>query len=549
MSFSLTAALRLNDQSFTSGMRRASQAVSRMSGSSSSLTSQVAKLAATYKVTTLAVDTLKTAMQGAMQIETDKLTLGALVNDTEKANKLFDMLQQKGLKSVFSDADFMGAGKAFLPITKDLGQINSLLGITERLASSNPMEGMVGASFAIREALSGDLVSLQERFNIPRSMLKETFKGADTATEKIAALDKVLNQLGFTQQFVNKVNTSASAQWQTLQSNVTTALAKMGTAALEKLKAPLTDINNWIQDGGLIFLKEKGSDFLASAVSKAVEFGTYVKDNWPTIKQNFEDFNTALEPIKTGFSVILTGVKGISSFIASNWSGTITVVLALAAAVATFRAAMVGLMIIQGVIALVKGLQLAYGLLTGAQWALNIAMDANPVGALILAISALVGISVLLYRNWDLVKSKTVALWNSLGPLKGVFLALLGPIGAVISAIRTLASHWGSFKSSISNFKMPSFGMPKILGGNGLIQKGKSHAGGLSHVPYNGYQATLHRGERVLTPEENDAYNKGGKGGKGFNINVATMNIRQESDIKKVAYELAKLIEKEGAWA
>lgn len=48
-----------------------------------------------------------------------------------------------------------------------------------------------------------------------------------------------------------------------------------------------------------------------------------------------------------------------------------------------------------------------------------------------------------------------------------------------------------------------------------------------------------------MTPEENDAYNKGGKGGKGFNINVGTMNVRNDSDIKKVAYELAKLIERE----
>ena len=287
MAFDLTAVLRLRDQNFTRNMRNASQSMGAMSSGASSLTSQIGKIAASVGVATLAVKTLKTTFEGAMQMETDKLTLGALVNDTKKANKLFDMLQQKGLKSVFSDADFMNAGKAFLPMTKDLGQINSLLGITERLASSNPLEGMQGAAFSIREALSGDLVSLQDRFNIPRSTLKQAFKGADTATEKIKALDKVLNGLGFTQQFVNKVNTSASAQWQTLKSNVTTALAKMGGAALEKLKKPLTDLNNWIQSGGLNWIKDKGSDFLVSAVSKAVEFGNYIKTNWPAIKQNF----------------------------------------------------------------------------------------------------------------------------------------------------------------------------------------------------------------------------------------------------------------------
>ncbi|WP_142317391.1 hypothetical protein [Bacillus sp. AFS017336] len=393
--------------------------------------------------------------------------------------------------------------------------------------------------------MSGDLVSLQERFNIPRSMLKQTFKGADTAKEKIAALDKVLNQLGFTQKFVNQVNTSASAQWMTLQSNVTTALVKMGTAALQKLKKPLTDINNWIQGGGLNFLKEKGSDFLAGAVSKAVELGSYIKDNWPTIKQKFQDFNTALEPIKTGFSAILTGAQGIVSLITSHWSGTISVVLALTAAVVTFRAAMLGLMIIQGVIAVVKGLQLAYGLLTGAQWALNVAMDANPVGAVIIAIAALAAGAVLLYRNWDLVKTKTVELWNKMGPLKSLFLGLLGPIGLVVGAVKALVSSWDSLMGKIRSFKMPSWvstagskiGSMVGIGGGA----GKSHAGGLANVPYNGYQATLHKGERVMTPEENDAYNKGnGKGGKGFSINIETMNVRKDSDINEIADKLAR---------
>jgi hypothetical protein len=88
-------------------------------------------------------------------------------------------------------------------------------------------------------------------------------------------------------------------------------------------------------------------------------------------------------------------------------------------------------------------------------------------------------------------------------------------------------------------FSLPKFSVPGFLGG-------KSHAGGLSNVPYNGYQATLHKGERVLTPEENDAYKRGGRNGLGVTITGNTFNVRQDSDIKQIAYELAKLIEREG---
>lgn len=36
--------------------------------------------------------------------------------------------------------------------------------------------------------------------------------------------------------------------------------------------------------------------------------------------------------------------------------------------------------------------------------------------------------------------------------------------------------------------------------------QGYSHYNGLDNVPYDGYQAVLHKGERVLAAEENKAY-------------------------------------------
>lgn len=46
------------------------------------------------------------------------------------------------------------------------------------------------------------------------------------------------------------------------------------------------------------------------------------------------------------------------------------------------------------------------------------------------------------------------------------------------------------------------------------------HANGLDYVPYNGYIAELHKGERVLTAQENKEYNEGrrGQGGDTFNF-------------------------------
>jgi hypothetical protein len=72
------------------------------------------------------------------------------------------------------------------------------------------------------------------------------------------------------------------------------------------------------------------------------------------------------------------------------------------------------------------------------------------------------------------------------------------------------------------------------------LYSGHSHAGGLSHVPYNGYQATLHKGEAVLTPEENKARKNGSSGGITISKLADQIVIREEADIDKFAKVLAK---------
>ena len=68
-----------------------------------------------------------------------------------------------------------------------------------------------------------------------------------------------------------------------------------------------------------------------------------------------------------------------------------------------------------------KGAQLisagATAAMTAAQWALNAAFVASPIGWIVLGIIALVAVGVLLYKNWDAIKAKGAEVWES---LKGV---------------------------------------------------------------------------------------------------------------------------------
>ena len=65
---------------------------------------------------------------------------------------------------------------------------------------------------------------------------------------------------------------------------------------------------------------------------------------------------------------------------------------------------------------------------------------------------------------------------------------------------------------------------------------GKNHADGLSYVPYNGYPARLHEGERVLTASEARGYGQG----VSVSVTVNGLTVREEADVDRIAETLAQ---------
>lgn len=244
----------------------------------------------------------------------------------------------------------------------------------------------------------------------------------------------------------------------------------------------------------------------------------WLKDNGPTI-------GAVVTGLATGFAafhVITTVQAGFS---------------ALSTALAVYRTA---------------GLAAA-----AAQLGLNTAMLANPLGWVTAGIGALVTAGVLLWQNWDTVKTKASELWAKLreNPMMAM---VVGPIGAVIAAgvtlynnwgniqtkagelgttvtekfadirtsissaiqpvigwFTTLSTKWNSFKASISNFKMPKWMSSVGSAISGAASKvgslfNGSHATGLANVPFNGYRAELHAQESVLTANQSNALRAAG---------------------------------------
>jgi len=96
---------------------------------------------------------------------------------------------------------------------------------------------------------------------------------------------------------------------------------------------------------------------------------------------------------------------------------------------------------------------------TGAQWLLNAALTANPIGLVILAIVGLVAAIVIAWKRSETfrrivtgafngVKAAASAVWNWIRGNWPLLLAIItGPIGL---AVRTVVKHWDTIKSKVA---------------------------------------------------------------------------------------------------
>ena len=80
-----------------------------------------------------------------------------------------------------------------------------------------------------------------------------------------------------------------------------------------------------------------------------------------------------------------------------------------------------------------------------AQGFLNAAFMSNPIGAFIIAATALIGVGYLVYQNWNIVKQFFVGLWES--PVAAVLAFIGGPITLLLYTGSVIIANWEAVKS------------------------------------------------------------------------------------------------------
>lgn len=246
-----------------------------------------------------------------------------------------------------------------------------------------------------------------------------------------------------------------------------------------------------------------------------------------------------------------TGTKTIE-FLTNNFDSIVNVSQALGVLGASYAAFKTGAVLMSGYQKVTTALSLAQqgqsivtGILTLAQTKLNVAMAANPVGVVLAGITAVVGAGYLLYKNWETIKEKAYSLWevmdnNPFGRAAKFIIQYLTPVGQLTTGIKKLYEWYKKFKGEGDLEKEAQ--ITGVVDSPDLTPKPDgSHRNGLTSVPFDGYVAELHKGERVLTAEESKAYNSTINNNT---INASKINnINQKPQSNKITIQIDKIIE------
>jgi hypothetical protein len=201
-------------------------------------------------------------------------------------------------------------------------------------------------------------------------------------------------------------------------------------SALDWVQKKADALTDWLSNLDLGNLKKQFDEKFAQTLQKAGDAVQWCRDNSDTLIATLK---------------VLAGMWAVKKVLDFN-SG-------LTNSISTIGGAVTTLLTMTGVLG---GQAAATGTATVAQTGLNAAMAANPIGAVILAIEALIAVGVLLYKNWDTIKAGAQSLWNKFKDVSiRIGTAFSGAFNKVKNAAKT-ALEWVGDKLSWLNDKIES---------------------------------------------------------------------------------------------
>lgn len=229
---------------------------------------------------------LKNGLDIKVMQEQSAVLMKSLMGGADKARQSMAMLAMEAKANpMFSKQETLQAG-ANLAMFAD-GSVKKLKGLVDTaqlLSLLNPMQGLEGAAFALKEAEGGDYVSLAERFNISKTQIRN-LKEAGLAGKEL--VDQILRANGISNKTLGDMMGTTGGQMASLRNTwdeisvdlfqeVWPKFHEVAKEVMGNIVANKDEIVKSI--GGLFDIVKLGVDFMMGAQGTVDKASTWLAD-------------------------------------------------------------------------------------------------------------------------------------------------------------------------------------------------------------------------------------------------------------------------------
>lgn len=256
-----------------------------------------------------------------------------------------------------------------------------------------------------------DLADKAEKAGVILS--QDTLDGANALNDKVDTLKATVK--GFAGKVGSELAGRASQALDVVGAHFATAFNTSPMDYLNgKLDGLMAKVDGWIAGGGLDTLADLLVNGVQAGAQKAGDMLQKAGDAMEWCQSHTDELKTGVKLLAVAF-----GLVKLAQFNQGLTNGA-TALFGMIKTVLTMT----------GVIG---GQAAATGTATAAQTGLNAAMNANPIGAVILLVEGLITAGILLYKNWDTIKACAGQLWDK---TKTVFSGIKDAITNAFSAAK-----------------------------------------------------------------------------------------------------------------
>jgi tape measure domain-containing protein len=391
------------------------------------------------------------------QIQQSTAAFTTLLGNAGKASSMLGALSKMAADTPFELTDLTKASQTLLGFGIDSKNVMSDLQMLGDISMGNK-ERFSGLSLAFAQIQSAgkltgqDLLQLiSNGFNPLQTMSKQTglsmaelkdkmSKGAISADMVSSAFKAATEKGGIFYGSMDKQSKTFEGQMSTLSDNVKSTLGGVMKPQFEYISNVIlpmvidkvSKFGDAFKSGGL---KEALKTFIPPQLVDGLStVGDDIKNVFGWIEKHGEGIKTIIAGITTAFVAYKVAV--MASIVQQEISNTL-------AAISAIRAGKSAVML-----ELETGMK---GSNTIAQWLLNAAMSANPLAIVILAVVALVGAFIYLWRTNEGFRKAVIEMWTVLsngvvGAVKGIKNGIVNGFNAAIEFITALpakALQWG----------------------------------------------------------------------------------------------------------